>query len=235
MVVGDDYLYVGVSAQRHTSPPDATASIAVVCRRTWALLDRISIPSREVYDLVAVPPPLLEGVRRGFRTNPARDSELDQLALFQQVGIEPVRLWATGDPLPLEACRVQLEAEVPAALAADAYVEVACTVKNLGAGFFVSAPPNPVSLSYRWLDGKSGEVIEGIRSPLPRAVPPRESVACRMTVITPSTPGDYQLCLSVVQELVAWFADLDPANGCKYPVRITAGAHPAALPREKAA
>jgi hypothetical protein len=74
------------------------------------VLERIPVPSREIYDLVPAPPALVEGVRSGFRTNPLRVAEADQADLFTEAGVRPVRLWATGEPLPPEACRARIEA-----------------------------------------------------------------------------------------------------------------------------
>ena len=39
-------------------------------------------------------------------------------------------------------------------------------------------------------------------------------------VNAPWVPGDYELRISPVQELVAWFDDIDPANGVRFHVRL---------------
>jgi hypothetical protein len=67
VAVSGSYLFVGVSARRHDGNDRDLGRIAVVCRQTWKVLEEISIPCREVYDLVLVPAELLNGVRRGFR------------------------------------------------------------------------------------------------------------------------------------------------------------------------
>jgi hypothetical protein len=61
----DDYLIIGVSARRNNAWRRERGGIAVVCRRTWALLAYLPLPCREVYDLLLVPAGLAEGVRRG--------------------------------------------------------------------------------------------------------------------------------------------------------------------------
>ena len=222
IAVTDELILVGESAHRTETGPEASASIAVICRETWELLDRISLPSREVYDLVLVRPALFEGVRRGFRTNPLRVAETDQYAMFRQVGVEPSRLWATGDALPPEACRVSIEAVVPDILAADTLVDLECVVENRGSAFFVSAPPHPVHLSYRWIEQGSGRRLdrEGERSRLPQALPPHQPLAHQVTVRTPPTPGEYILRLTLVQEQVAWFDDIDPTNASSHRVTL---------------
>lgn len=214
--VSDELLFVGESAHRHLGPrPDSTAQIAIVCRRTWRLLDRLNLPCREVYDLVVVPRSVADGARCGFRTNPQRAAERDQYAMFDAVGVEPARLWATGDPLSPDACSVRIEAVLPQKLPRDSVVEVECTVENLGRAILVSAPPNPVHISYKWFcNDKRGhlEEIEGLRTMLPYALPPKHSLLSRLKIRTPPTAGQFALHITLVQEQVAWFDDLSNAN-----------------------
>ena len=218
LAVTERFLYVGESALRSVEGSPAGASIAVVSRDDWKLQARIGFPCDEIYDVVQAPRELVEGVRRGFRTNPVRTAERDQLALFDEVGVRPTRLWASGDALDPEACRADLTANIPEELAANSWHELDCRIDNLGTEFFVSAPPHPVHVSYRWV--RNGVAEEGARSRLPRAIPPGESMTCRVGVTAPSTPGEYDLRLTLVQEGVAWFDDLDLRNVCSQAVRI---------------
>jgi hypothetical protein len=220
LAVTQDVFYVGESVLRggDSRTATATASIAVVSRDDWRLRDRIPLPCEEIYDIVLAPDALVEGVLRGFRTNPVRTAERDQLALFDELGVRPARIWATGDALEPDACRVGLTATLPEELSVNSWHEFECQVDNLGAGFFVPAPPHPVHISYRWL--RDGVVQEGTRSRLPRAIPPRGSLACRVGLVAPSTPGTYDLRVTLVQEGIAWFDDLDPRNALTQPVLI---------------
>ena len=84
IAVADDVIFVGESANRKRPEELATAAVAVVCRKTWRILERLSLPCREIYDLVLVPPELFDGVRRGFATNPVRVEEQDRYALFER-------------------------------------------------------------------------------------------------------------------------------------------------------
>ncbi len=224
VAVSDDFLFIGESARRRDAASWTTASIAVVCRRTWSLLGRLALPCREVYDLLLAPAALLEGLRRGFRTNAQRADEQDQYALFAKAGVEPARLWATGDPLPPEACRIHLWAEVPDILEADADVELSCTLENAGRALLVSAPPNPVLLSYRWFDaaGRWLDQPEALRTRLPHTLVPGRPASCRMKVRAPARPGKYHLRITLVQEHVAWFDDLHDENACAQRVEVTA-------------
>jgi hypothetical protein len=218
LAVDEDLLYVGESANRAIPAPGELASVAVIDRRTWSVVDRLPLPCQEVFDVIRVPPALALGVRRGFRTNPLRTAEQDQHMLFQEVGARPARLWAVGDPLPASACRVRLEATVPETLAAGTIHEFECLVANWGDAILVSAPPNPVHISYRW--SEHGEVIEGDRSILPEALPPGVERTCPFSLRTPETPGDYRLVVTLVQEQVAWFDELDPQNAWSGQVQI---------------
>ena len=219
LAVSDDFLFVGESATR--KPGGAygeAAGIVVVDRASWEVVERIPLPCREIYDLALVPPSIVEGVRTGFRTNPLRVGERDQADMFAEVGVRPARLWATGDPLPAEACRIDIEADVPDELPAGSMLNVECVVENRGSAILVSAPPRPVHVSYRWEPGDG--VPEGVRSVLPEALPPGLRRISRFALATPDTPGDYVLRVTLVQEQVRWFDELDPTNAWSQPVRI---------------
>jgi acetolactate synthase I/II/III large subunit len=220
--VGEECLYVGESANRADPLADGLASVAVIDRETWSIVDRLQVPCQEVFDVMRVPAPLVAGVRRGFRTNALRVAEQDQHALFAAAGVQPARLWAIGEPLPVSACRIRVQATVPAQLEADSHHEWECLVANEGTAIFVSAPPHPVHLSYRWVardDPKT--VIEGTRTRLPEAIPPGGELRCVFSVRAPSTPAEYDLVVTLVQEEVAWFDRLDERNALRARVRVT--------------
>jgi hypothetical protein len=227
--VSDELLFVGESANRGLNPgTEKTAQIAVICRKTWRLLDRLILPCREIYDLVVAPSSLAEGAQRGFRTNPQRVAEQNQYAMFDSVGIEPVRLWATGDPLPPEACKIKVGADIPATLSASALVELECSIENLGQAILVSVPPNPVHVSYKWFHADSGqrvEGMEGLRTKLPRALLPHQALSCKLNVETPGAVGRFVLLLTLVQEHIAWFDDLSASNSLSWPVDIAEPTH----------
>jgi hypothetical protein len=229
-----DVLFVGVSADR-SAGPDAHAFVAAVDRADLRVAGRWPLPCREVYDLVLVPPALVEGTRTGFRTNAERVAEAAQHGLFEAVGVEPVRLWATADPLPSAACRVRIECEPPSRLEPGELREVACTVENRGAAILVSAPPHPVHVSYRW-SGPAGAAAaalrDGLRTRLPAALPPGERCVVRVPLLAPEEPGSWELRLTAVQEQVAWFDDLDPASGLRARVEVAPAraAQPSAVP-----
>jgi hypothetical protein len=218
LAMADGTLFVGESATRDRPDAGTGSAIAVVSQRDWHVRERVPLPCDEIYDLVVAPPELVDGVRRGFRTNPLRTAERDQLALFEEVGSRPPRLWATGDALAPEHCRVTLTAELPEQLSAGSWREVACRIENLGPAFLVSAPPHPVHVSYRWVAGSAA--VEGERTRLPQSIAPSTRVDCFLGVRAPTAPGVYELRVTLVQEGVAWFDDLDPENACAMTVVV---------------
>ncbi len=223
LAVCDDYLFVGESANRRDPQKNPQASIAVIGRADWKILERIVVPCREIYDLALAPVDLLTGLKRGFSTNALRAAEQEQYALFRQLGVEPRRLWATGEALAPEACRVKISSELPTMLPLGTVVELGCTVENLGTEFLVSAPPNPVHISYKWLNPLTTGPLDAevpMRSRLARALLPRQSLQAKVAVKTPNEQGEYLLRLTLVQENVAWFDDLDASNACSGLVRV---------------
>lgn len=225
IAITDDYLFIGESASRKAPQAEQLATIAVVHRETWQVCKRIALPVREVYDIVVVPLALVDGVRRGFRTNATRAMEQDQRTMFERVGIAPVRLWAVADPLPPEACKVQIAADLPAKMSAGASVEVPCTIQNAGGAFYMSAMPNPVQIGYKWLDPGTGEFVQPEqwqRTPLPRTLSPGDSIACIVRIVAPQRAGSFILRLTLVQEMVSWFDDIDPANALSIETDVVA-------------
>lgn len=211
-----DLLFVGESANRNVTPLTAMASIAVVDSTRWRVIDRIPLPCREIYDLVLVSPELADGVKRGFRTNPGRVAEMDQLMMFDEVGIRPVRLWAVTGPLPQNAFKVRITAQIPARMTASEHFSLSCTIQNTGEGFFLSAPPNPVNVSYRWVrNGKPLPGHEPQRTRLPQPLPPGQVVDLAILGVAPTEAGTYVLIVTLVQEGVAWFCDVDEENAAR--------------------
>lgn len=68
----------------------------------------------------------------------------------------------------------------------------------------------PVKLSYQWLTADTITMVrEGERTELPiDGVLPDQPICVEMGIMAPSTPGNYTLLLSLVQEKVAWLHTL---------------------------
>lgn len=215
VAITDDLLLVGESAARSSYIEGETAAVAVISRRDWKVLGRVPIPFREISDILPVPLDLVQGLKAGFRTNPLRVSEHDQLSMFEQAGIAPRTMWALSGRLQKDQIRAKVEANIPKAMKSGNKTPVQCVVKNCGDGFFFSAPPFPVHLSYKWLH-PNGVVVaaagEGIRREFTRGLPPQASEKCWMEVMPPPVTGEFILRITLVQELVTWFDEVDLAN-----------------------
>jgi ubiquinone/menaquinone biosynthesis C-methylase UbiE len=87
------------------------------------------------------------------------------------------------------------------------------SVSNASSSLLVSAPPNPVFLSYHWMDArlKKAVVREGLRSGIYPPLDPGARRNIMVEVLAPPEPGPYVLRLTLVQEDVRWF-DTKPIN-----------------------
>jgi hypothetical protein len=75
-------------------------------------------------------------------------------------------------------------------------------------------------VSYQWLDPDNGELhVEGMRTTLKKPLAPGETAEVTLRLLTPWEPGEYRLRITPVQELVAWFGDVDPGNALELTVR----------------
>jgi hypothetical protein len=125
--------------------------------------------------------------------------------------------------LPRHACRVRLAAEAPASVTAGSRFRVPYRLENRAERTLTPSYPFRVHLGYRWFDASGAEVATGDapRTLLPGPVAAGEAVQGWIDVDADCAPGRYQLRLSVVQDGVAWFDDIDPANGCRAEIVVT--------------
>ena len=130
----------------------------------------------------------------------------------------------TTEPLARGSLRAALEADLPHRLGAGETTVVRCAVTNHGDAVYHSAPPHPVELCYRWYDAEGATVGAGtwIHTALTQPLPPGDRLETFARVTAPGAPGDYTLALTLLQEGVAWFDDVDPANGVRGLVTVTA-------------
>lgn len=82
-------------------------------------------------------------------------------------------------------------------------------------------PDHPITAAYRWLsvDGSTLE-RDGPRTLFDRPVRPGRHIVIDLHVEAPTTPGNYLLAFSLVQERFAWCDDLRPASGTRIPVTV---------------
>lgn len=103
---------------------------------------------------------------------------------------------------------------IPAQMTVARAATADITIKNTSKSKWPSKPNekgrNAVNLSYHWYDRKGVmAVLEGLRTPLPKDVPPGESVQLKATIQPPDRAGQYTLEVTLVQESVAWFPERD--------------------------
>lgn len=144
-------------------------------------------------------------------------------ALQRAAAVLRARMAGPSRPLSLDGAKTTVTAAVPPSMPARRMFTVRSETRNEGDARLASTPPNPVFVSYRWY-AESGELgTYGLRTPLPRALKPGARAELELKVLTPWDPGRYQLRISPVQEFVAWFDDLDSANGARFDVTVHAG------------
>jgi hypothetical protein len=122
---------------------------------------------------------------------------------------------------PRDACKTTLWASVPASIAAGSDHGVLVRLTNRAAADLESGFPFPTRLGYRWLaGGREIEPDNSQRTALPGPVAAGAEVDAVVRVRAPRAPGRYVLRLSVVQEGVAWFDDIDASNGVEREVSV---------------
>ena len=174
IAVAGDHVYVGESARRGE---EGLASVAVLSRPGLTLVDRVELPVREVYDLLALP----RGATRMLATSPPSQPLMSAL--------------------PSADLRVAICLDELRPLRRGELADVRCSVTNLGRTPLATAPPHPVSIASRWAGS-----TRCLWSPLPGAIRAGETARCTVRLLAPERPGRHELHLALVQEGVAWLA-----------------------------
>lgn len=174
IAVAADHVYVGESVRRGE---EGFASVAVLSRAGLVLVDRVELPVREVYDLLALP----RGATRMLATSPPSQPLMPALAsadLRAAIHLGELRGLRRGE-----------------------LTDVHCSVTNLGRAPLATAPPHPVSIAVGW-----EAPARCLWSPLPGTIRAAETARCTVRLLAPELPGPHQLHLALVQEGVAWLA-----------------------------
>lgn len=222
----DSYYFVGESANRKKLTVGASAHLCIIDRRGWQVCDRFALPVTEIGFIALVHNQFVGSLRRGFRTNPYRENVYNNNNLLRTAGTEPLHILSTTEPLPLEALKVRIQGAVKQDVVAGSKFQMQVSLENLGTGILASSPPCPVHFTYSWFaSSQNGEVQlpqEGWRTRLSRPVPPGYSLECDMTVIAPAQAGTYRLHVSLIQEWIARFEDVDPNNSWSAMITVQA-------------
>jgi hypothetical protein len=91
-------MFVGESADR--DDPDGRAALVII--QGGIITDRIALPCASIYEVVPAPMAAMEGLRRGFGTNPQRVAGASTSRLMTEVGERGI-LGGVGSPLRPDA------------------------------------------------------------------------------------------------------------------------------------
>ena len=174
IAVDGEHVYVGESVRRGE---EGIASVAVLTREGLVFVDRVELPVREVYDLLALPRGATRMLATPYPSQPPMPA-LASIDLRAAIQLDELRLLRRGE-------------------LTDAH----CSVTNLGRAPLVTAPPHPVSIASGW-----GAPTRCLWSPLPGPIRAGETARCTLRLLAPDRPGSHELHVSLVQEGVAWLA-----------------------------
>jgi 2-polyprenyl-3-methyl-5-hydroxy-6-metoxy-1,4-benzoquinol methylase len=160
---------------------------------------------------VATAPDIVGSLARTFATNEtinarnifavASDSPLDPFHIIHQL---------VQNPLDTNKLNVKISVQsYPAIVAPDEHFSVKIILNNLSCERWVSLLPNPVHLSYHWLNEKGTYVVfDGIRTAIRYPLLPEENRHFSLNVVAPKTYGEYVLQVTLVQEACFWFENI---------------------------
>jgi hypothetical protein len=101
---------------------------------------------------------------------------------------------------PLAAEILGIEPPLPVVAAAGTETEITIQVRNTGRRPWKRTGLFPGAVGFRFVTGNQGQVAKRGSTPLPRNVPPRETLAMPMTIQWPDQPGTYQLAFDILRE-----------------------------------
>ncbi len=104
--------------------------------------------------------------------------------------------------------RAQLTVPQALELQGNQTVRLPVSLANRSVFTWQSQGPVPVHLGARWEDPTTGQVLQEMRWPFPRRVPPQEPLTMTVPLAAPDLPpGRYRLVWDLVQEGVTWFGE----------------------------
>ncbi|MGE6512613.1 hypothetical protein [Vreelandella aquamarina] len=87
-------------------------------------------------------------------------------------------------------------------------VNIEVNITNHGNTLWQNNSSNSINASYHWLNENGSPFLyDGVRTPLPNAIAPGETLPLTLKVVPPSHSGSYQLQLTLVHEGVCWFEE----------------------------
>jgi hypothetical protein len=227
-VVGDRIL-VGVSVLRRQSTACSEASVHVMDRYSWEVIDRVTVPVSEIYDIRAVD----RGAVTLLDQAESRARQIVRDAATKGRGARPVpgyptpRRTSSGPEHVLERAdaRLVVNSNLPETLRADVLTEISVRFENRSGRVYPATGAHPVRASYRWTD-PNGQAFpaehEPLRTILPEDVLPDQVAEVVVLVRSPAIPGVYRLRVTLVQEGVFWFDDVNASAAVALDVTVRA-------------
>lgn len=201
-----EHLYVGISARRHrgATSANATASLAVIERSTWTLVDRIPVPCPEIYDVLLVPDWAPSMLTKPLP--PARAPSVRQLSR----AISPPGSTTKSEGIP---AGLSVRFAPTRSLKPGVVVSIPTRVEHTGTEPLVISDDNPLNLSYRWIGPNGATPVsidreEPLRTSLPPRLSPGSSTDIDLMVRAPVVAARYRLRIVLVHEHVRW-VDVD--------------------------
>jgi hypothetical protein len=96
-------------------------------------------------------------------------------------------------------------------------------ISNDGDRSLASIGSRPIHLASYWICA-DGQRLDGARTVLRRPLPPGEWIETSLILCAPTDTGAHRLTVSLVQEGVAWFDEIDPAHGVSGDITVAAHA-----------
>ena len=128
-----------------------------------------------------------------------------QLAIVQSYGLsvdEP-----TSEKVGEHLGKISLSGKLPR-IYAGRPVQINVVIENRSSFDWLTGAEQPVFASYHWLDSVGNVMVyDGIRTNLPALIQPFGRAQVAVSIVPPSTAGNYLLEVSLVHEGVAWMED----------------------------
>jgi hypothetical protein len=108
--------------------------------------------------------------------------------------------------LPLQPLWLSAE---PGSPRAGALGSARVALENAGTATWRSRGSEGLQVSYHWLDMLGNPIVwDGVRTPLPRPLPPGERLELDLPLRAPRPPGRYRLAFDLVEEHRFWLEEL---------------------------
>jgi hypothetical protein len=180
-----------------------------ISEEEWAYLEtEHKLEAASVIGVPCMPTGITAASVAGPQVFESSDRLVERLLLERKIadGVKIQASWV--NPLPDEAWnlfRLQI-ISAPTRVRPSASFDALVNVTNKSRFLVSTRSPNPVNLSYHWLDFATGQCLvhDGERSEISPYLAPGESRIFLVTVKAPEGGGNYVLRFALVQEQITW-------------------------------